>query len=1171
MEKQAGIEQRPDDRGDDYDAIVVGSGYGGSVAACRMSTAGIKVCLLERGRRWKAEDFPTDSWKMMSAVRYENRNLGIRFGPEDALFQLHEQKDSLAAVACGLGGGSLINAGVMVPTPIRARRNPKWPKEWERDWDICESSAAAMLRIQSSSVKFPIAKVMGEIAEGEFEESIESSVKLSVNFDTEEPPSNPPKLDQISSCFACGNCLVGCPYNAKNSTDKNYLISAIQAGCTIRTKCQARYVIKNPHGTCQPDGISRKRRWRVYINEIDYITSDWVILSAGVLGTTEILFQSQMRGLRLPDTLGSGFSCNGNTLAYVAGSAAPVNGFGLNRKQLSEIPFQDRPGPSISSSHTSSLGFTIQSAILPRAYPYMLFEGITTYTWPTGHRFFQGIVDRLKRFLGLRLSQSIILNAMGYDESDGKIMLDKDTDKICFHPPQDPLLPRKIIAFQKLTKKLGGILFMSRYRSTAVHLLGGCNASSDSSGGVCNHKGQVFDPKTPAAVHSGLYVCDASLIPCSVGINPSLTIATAAEHASRYLVQDILEYKNKISPGSEAVDKNQFFVTAKNLESDNASTVLIKETMRGYVGGMPCTVHLKMKMQSQNLKSFDKRNWFTGEPHPLLRGKAGGYVVFRAIEKEKLHIIDGEMDLCVVDCRTPYTQYMCYRLLLAAASGSRYILEGKKIMNPCHFVLHAWRETTTLHVTFNKVAPIGSTDTMLNLKGELRVSFLELLKCFISLKGNGRGRFIHLLLQTLVRTYILQIPRGTRENFTVTDSYDRSYPSSTVDDIRTADGFIITCRHWRNPSLLNRDKLLSPILLLNGYTMESYWLPTEPQDLVRTLLDEGHEVWLLQTRLHPLNPANNATIEDIGKYDIPAAIGKILEVHGPSTKIHVVAHCAGGLAIHIALMGGHVSATHIASLSCTNSSMFFKLTAVATIKMWLPLVPVSMAILGEKNILPLLEKSKGSSRHRLLKFIARCLPRYERCSCKECEVLSRIFGNAFWHENVSPSLHQWLITQSATNLPMSTFPHLRRICNSRYIVDSNGNNSFLIHPERMAISTLYISSGRSLLVTPDTSFLANKYMKLHQPGFRHERVVVDGFGHSDLLIGEKSHEKVFPHIISHIRLAEQEGNDSTPRKNYSKEALDWADDPDREYRDFGSWFFALAIIFFLLLLHALLV
>ena len=103
----------------------------------------------------------------------------------------------------------LVNAGVMLPTPIQARRNPKWPKEWERDWDICESSAAAMLRIQSSSVKFPIAKVMGEIAEGVFEESIESSVKLSVKFDAEEPPSNPPKLDQIVAALPVEIVLPG--------------------------------------------------------------------------------------------------------------------------------------------------------------------------------------------------------------------------------------------------------------------------------------------------------------------------------------------------------------------------------------------------------------------------------------------------------------------------------------------------------------------------------------------------------------------------------------------------------------------------------------------------------------------------------------------------------------------------------------------------------------------------------------------------------------------------------------------------------------------------------------------------------------------------------------------------------------------------------------------------
>lgn len=71
-----------------YDAVVVGSGYGGSVAACRMSMAGLKVCLVEKGRRWEAKDFPTNSLKMMSAFRFENRNTGISFGPKHALFQV---------------------------------------------------------------------------------------------------------------------------------------------------------------------------------------------------------------------------------------------------------------------------------------------------------------------------------------------------------------------------------------------------------------------------------------------------------------------------------------------------------------------------------------------------------------------------------------------------------------------------------------------------------------------------------------------------------------------------------------------------------------------------------------------------------------------------------------------------------------------------------------------------------------------------------------------------------------------------------------------------------------------------------------------------------------------------------------------------------------------------
>ncbi|TYK07420.1 uncharacterized protein E5676_scaffold202G001470 [Cucumis melo var. makuwa] len=1110
-------------RGDEvengFDAIVIGSGYGGSVAACRMSMAGIKVCLLEKGRKWESQDFVTDSMNITSAVRMENRNLGISFGPKDALFQVFEQNDSIATVACGLGGGSLVNAGVMVPTPVLVRRDPNWPKEWERDWNFCESAATAMLKVQSIPIKFPSAKVLDEIVDEEIEGCFESSLNLSIDFDLEESLSNSRKIQQRGNCLACGNCLAGCPYNAKSSTDKNYLLTAIQAGCVVHTTCQVQYVVKNSPN--QEGRTSRKRRWSVYLNEIDFIACDFVILSAGVFGTTEILFRSQMRGLKVSEALGCGFSCNGNAVAYLAGSPAPLNGYGLSREQLWKKAFHERPGPSISSSYTSSLGFTIQSAVLPSAYPNLLFKGVTTYGWPNGYWFFHGILDKLKQVLSFKASQAIVLNAMGYDKGDGKIMLQRDTDKVSFFPPLDSLLPQKVNVFQRITKKLGGVLFIPRYRSTSVHHLGGCNVASDPSRGVCNASGQVFDLQNPASVHPGLYVCDASLIPRSVGVNPSFTITIVSEHVSKHLVSDILKYECQRGIELSAINDNKHSTPKTNTNRSQRSIVMVKETMKGYVGGMPCAIFLIMKMNPESWKDFNQSKESLGECHPFLRGKVGGYVEFRGIEKDNLYIIDGEVNLCDTGCRTPFTQYMTYDLLLAASSGARYILKGKKTLNPYLFGLYAWRETTTLQVRIEKIPRL---------------------------------------------TYKNSTPMGFLENLC-------GYTSRI--EITTEDGITISCTKFscaQYPSRVREGKQRNPVILINGYSTESYYLPTEPIDLARTLLGEGHDVWLLQSRLHPLNPSNDFTIADVGRFDIPAAINKILEMDGSCRKVHVVAHCVGGLASHISLMGGHVSSSCVASLSCTNSSMFFVLTLLSMVKMWLPVVPISMAILGKNKILPLLGTSSISRRHQLLKLIAYLLPRYERCTCNECEVFSGIFGNTFWHENVSPSVHHWLNKESSTVLPMAAFPHLRKICKAGFIVDDKGNNNYLIHPERMAFPTLYISGGRSLLVSPLTSFLANKYMKLHQPKFRHERVVVNGYGHSDLLIGEKSCKEVFPHIVSHIKLAENEGAiTGEAKKRCSRgEALSWSEDPHDEYGGFATWFSPWVITWMFLCLFVLL-
>ncbi|KAH7436095.1 hypothetical protein KP509_05G002100 [Ceratopteris richardii] len=123
-------------------------GYGGSVAALRLAEAGLKACLLEKGRQWEAHQFPTSAWQTLGTTRWHTP-LGVS-GSSNSLYQIHYQGAVIAFVAAGLGGGSLINGGVVLPTPARAKRDPRWPLEWSgAAWDNAQSRARSMLQEES--------------------------------------------------------------------------------------------------------------------------------------------------------------------------------------------------------------------------------------------------------------------------------------------------------------------------------------------------------------------------------------------------------------------------------------------------------------------------------------------------------------------------------------------------------------------------------------------------------------------------------------------------------------------------------------------------------------------------------------------------------------------------------------------------------------------------------------------------------------------------------------------------------------------------------------------------------------------------------------------------------------------------------------------------------------
>ncbi|KAG6549245.1 hypothetical protein Mapa_009231 [Marchantia paleacea] len=1247
-----------------YDAIVVGSGYGGAVAACRLAQAGSKVCVLEKGRRWESPDFPDNLVDMLKNTTW-NTPFGT-IGQANNLFQVRLDGDCLALTGAGVGGGSLINAGVVAPTPARTRRDPRWPQEWEKEWSKYESMSASMLEPETVPYTFPKKEIMDAIKD-ELEDVQDGpkNIKVSMRF---SDVTNVAGVKQ-NACTACGNCITGCNYNAKNSTDKNYMAAALNAGAELKVETTVLFICKNQKepaicrggsgvcacaswkcGNLKSSGCNdsevrgfngaKGRSWRVYLDEVTYLSADVVVLAAGVFGTNEILLRSRERGLNLSGRLGKGVSCNGNNICFLSDSPAPINGYGIDSKNFVSLTTPQRPGVSICNSYTSSAGYTIQGATYPKSLPYSFLK-FWTYGSQLGWNIPNVLWAQLKIWANTRSSDNLVLNMMGYDEADGELTLDKSSGRLRYVAPHDANMAKKIAACKRLAKRIRGQLHVCKYRSASVHLLGGCNAAPDSKRGVANADGQVFDPAPSSSsfdddhstqIHPGLYVCDGSLIPCAVGVNPSATITAAAERVAAAAAQYVrtvaaaragLSSKangNKFQPQSlldsvsreSSKDVTDFHrspqlppLSLKSLSAKDPlkqAPVVVRETLRGQVAGLACQLNVIMHMgldkDDECCENPGCVHRSFGEAHEFLRGRVGGNMLIPSIDSEVLHILDGCVDMCWKDERTPYTQYMHYHLLLASATGARYVLNGKKEMRPYLGGVFGWHESTTLLVKFQQISPATaaakrvlptsaaaifqspSAESQQSngnavLQGVLTVSLVELLKSTITLQGSAKFSFARLLVESLIRTYILKNPRFVNQpdkqekdsEKAVYSPLPQMYPHNAkyvLHEITTDDGAKISIKQWICSDKSEKPTSSNVVLLLNGHSIENYWLPTEPTDVVRTLLQNGYEPWLLYTRLSPLHiPDRDFNLDDAAKYDIPAAMNKIEECRGNKLPIHVIAHCVGGLHIHMAVLGGYVHTSRIASLLCTNTSMFFSVTNLAMAKLILPLMPISMAIMGRNTTFSPYKTSKGGLRHQLLRFIAQQIPRSECCDNYACNTFCGVFGNGFWHANVTSTAHDNYTTPPI--FPMCAMPHLRKIILTGHLVDAAGRDIYMKFPERLSFPTTYINGEKEILVTMNTGRKAREFMNRHHPQFVHVHQTIPDYGHSDLTIGEYSNRDVFPYILDHLRRVREGRHYSQGKLSGSGQGHEW----EMERPNKSSFYLYLVFGFLLVFLHAL--
>jgi cholesterol oxidase len=509
-----------------YDVIVVGSGYGGGVAAARCAAQGKSVAVLERGREILPGAFP----KKFPDLRQDVQVVAPtwRFGKPTALYDVRLGADMHVLVGCGLGGGSLVNAGVALRPDPRVFADPVWPRQMRagktleegfrraRDWlrPMPDPRATEMTKFRALSLASPALDVAPVAPE------------LTIAFEATTTAGGVAQ----PGCTRCGDCCGGCNVGAKTTVTHTYLATAVRDGAEIFTAAKATCLEKSKDGS-----------WRVNIDDLSTtpaarrsLEAATVVLAAGTLGSTEVLLRSRNRGLDVSDRLGHGFSANGDIIAFGYGATVPVNAVGVGHPAKLE-------GHEVGAAVSGQLelvdhgcvtrSMTIQEGAVPSALAPMLPAMFV----PNGRLLgaLQSLVSGVYKgpFAGLQT-----FFAVSHDSASGVLHLEGDEVRLTWpNLAREPVYERLDHALSALTGRVGAAYVkhpmgpVVGQQPATAHPLGGCGMGHEAGDGVVDHAGRVFDRS--GGVHAGLHVIDGSIIPRSLGCNPLLTITALAERA----------------------------------------------------------------------------------------------------------------------------------------------------------------------------------------------------------------------------------------------------------------------------------------------------------------------------------------------------------------------------------------------------------------------------------------------------------------------------------------------------------------------------------------------------------------------------------------------------------------------------------------------------------------
>lgn len=521
---------------DVYDFVIIGSGFGGSVSAYRLAEKGYSVLVLERGRRFNAEDFPKTNWNVFDYLWMPSLRC---FGFQGLSFF----KDLWLLSGSGVGGGSLVYASTHIKPPKAFFEGPEWCDlaDWEAELDPYYEVANRMLGTAENPCFWPADHTLHDIAQELGTQDTFKPTPVGIFFG--EPGERVPdpyfggQGPDRAGCIHCGGCMVGCRHDAKNTLDKNYLYLAEKLGTVVWPE-QNVLDIRPLYGP--QVGAAR------YEIEFETIT-DWikkrkgkvrarnVIVSGGVTGTVDLLLKCRDETRSLPFlSRRLGFNVRTNSEALMGVTAREMD------KDYSQ-------GVAISSSVWVDHETSVEPVRYPAGSSFMrnLILPLIPFEGGSGQRLLQVVkraISHPKDFLEVKIlprwaERDTILLIMQTAENRmhlrrGRSIMTLFRKGIITEPDQtNPILSvveagRDIV--ERFAARVNGVPWVGINdvldTPNTAHILGGCGIGADETEGVIDINHQVFN-------YPGLYVADASAIPSNLGVNPSLTIAAMTERA----------------------------------------------------------------------------------------------------------------------------------------------------------------------------------------------------------------------------------------------------------------------------------------------------------------------------------------------------------------------------------------------------------------------------------------------------------------------------------------------------------------------------------------------------------------------------------------------------------------------------------------------------------------